>query len=150
MAVTAKWYGNAFINVFDEEVDWLADTIKVMLVKNTYTPDQDAHDYLDDISASTNETTATGYTAGGYTLASKTNTVDSANNLVKFDAADVTWTITGTCTAAYAVIYDYTGGGTDATRPLLGYVDFGGDATATDGTFKITWDTDGILNIGYD
>ena len=46
----------------DGAIDWLNDTIKVMLVTSAYTPDQDAHDFKDDI---TNEISGTGYTAGG-------------------------------------------------------------------------------------
>jgi hypothetical protein len=65
--------------------------------------------------------------------------------IITFDAADVSWA-NATITARYAVIYDDTPS-TDATKPLLGYVDFGADVTATNGTFAITWDSAGILAI---
>lgn len=143
MAVSAKWYGNGLKAAFNKEVDWDTDTIKVALCTSSYTPDQDAHDYFDDI---TNElATANGYTAGGATLASKTITYTGATNKLKLDAADTSWANTA-FTARYAIIYLSTG--TAATSPLLGYVDFGEDKTTKDnGTFLITWAADGILEI---
>ncbi|GAB2690340.1 hypothetical protein [Nocardia thraciensis] len=36
---------------------------------------------------------------------------------------------------------------TAATKPLLGYVDFGQDVSTTAGTFSIVWDAAGILTI---
>jgi hypothetical protein len=35
--------------------------------------------------------------------------------------------------------------GTAATSPLLGYVDFGADVSATGAAFTITWDATGVL-----
>lgn len=123
-------------------IDFESDTIKVALVTSSYTPDFDAHDFFDDI---TNEVTGTGYTAGGATLASKTVTQDDTDNEGVFDAADVTWS-TSTITARGAVIYKSTG--TASTSPLIAYIDFGSDQVSTAGNFVITWNAEGILNIG--
>lgn len=148
MAVTAKWYGKALMAAFGGTtsgevplIDYLSDTIKVALCTSSYTPDQDAHDFFDDI---TNEITGTGYSAGGATLGTKTLTYTGATNAIMFDAADTSWT-TSTLTARYAVIYKSTG--TGSTSPLMGYVDFGADVSTTAGTFQITWDSAGILTI---
>jgi hypothetical protein len=86
-------------------IDWDTDTIKVALTTSTYTPDQDTHDFFNDV---TNEITGTGYSAGGATLTSPTVTYDTATNQVRLDAADTTWT-TSTLTARYAVVYKSTG-----------------------------------------
>jgi hypothetical protein len=59
-----------------------------------------------------------------------------------FDGADISWT-SSTFTARYGIIYDSTPA-TDATRPLLGYVDFGADQSPSAGTLSITWDATGI------
>lgn len=143
MAVSAKWYGNAFLKAFNKEIDWESDTIKVSLHTSSYTPDQDAHDYQDDL---TNEVAnGNGYTTGGATLGSKTSGYTGATNVVKFDAADTSWSA-ATITARYAVIYDASGGSA-AANPLLGYVDFGADVSSTAGTFQITWHSDGILTV---
>ncbi|MFD7045372.1 hypothetical protein [Rhodococcus jostii] len=142
MAVTAKLYGLALKSVFDKEIDWNTDTIKVMLATSSYTPDQDTHQYK---SSVTNEVTGTGYTAGGATLASATTSYTTGTNTLVLDAADSSWT-TSTITARYAIIYNSTPG-TDATRPLIAYVDFGADVSTTAGTFTITWDAAGIVTL---
>lgn len=116
------------------------DTIKIALVTSSYTPNQDSHDFFDDV---TNEITGTGYTAGGATLTVTTSQDDTDNEGV-FDATDATWS-TSTLTAAGAVIYKSTG--TPSTSPLICYLDFGGNVTSTAGTFTVTFAAEGIINI---
>lgn len=142
MAVTAFFYGNAFLSAFNKEIDFNTDTIKVMLCTSAYVPNQDTHQYK---SSVTNEVTGTGYTAGGATLANATITYTGGTNVLKLDGDDTTWP-TSTITARYAVIYDSTPA-TDATRPLIAYVDFGADVVSTGGTFTITWDAAGIATV---
>lgn len=122
-------------------VDFDTDTIKVALATSAYTPNQDTHDYFDDV---TNEVVGTGYTAGGATLASPTVTLDTANDRVDFDAADTSWT-TSTITARYGIIYKSTG--TASTSPLIGIIDFGSDQISSAGTFLIQWNASGILRL---
>ncbi|MDV6274110.1 hypothetical protein R3Q06_11420 [Rhodococcus erythropolis] len=142
MAVTAKLYGLALKSAFNKEIDWDTDTIKVMLCTSAYTPDQDTHQYK---SSVTNEASGTGYTAGGATLASATLAYTTGTNTLVLDAVDSAWT-GSTITARYAVIYN-SSPGTDATRPLIAYVDFGADVSTTAGTFTITWDAAGIVTV---
>lgn len=142
--MSSKLYGNFLSKSLNKEVDWDTDTIKVALLTNTYTPNQDTHDYFDDVVAS-EVTGATGYTSGGITLANKTNTYNGATNTIVLDADDVTWS-SSTITARYAVIYDASPA-TNATRPLIGYVDFGSDQSSSNGNFTITWDATGIVRI---
>src|SRR5690349_15764137 len=104
--MASKMYGNFLLKALNKEVDWDSDTIKVALLSSSYTPNQDSHDYWDDVSS--NEVSGTGYTAGGATLGSKTATYDSATNVVILDAADTVWSAS-TITARYAVIYDDSG-----------------------------------------
>lgn len=127
--------------IMDGSIDLDTDTIKVALVTSTYTPDQDVHDFFDDI---TNEVTGTGYTAGGASLTTKAVTADNTDNEGVFDADDVVWT-TSTITARGAVIYKSTG--TASTSPLICYLDFGSDKISTAGTFTISWNAEGILNL---
>lgn len=140
--MASKMYGQAILKAFNKEVDWDTDTIKVMLVSSSYSPNQDTHAYKSDV---TNEVSGTGYTAGGATLASKTATYDNSTNVTVLDAADTSWA-SSTITARYAVIYS-DAGGTDAQKVLLGYVDFGSDQSSSAGTFAITWDATGIFRI---
>lgn len=139
----SKLYGNFLKQALNKEIDWDSDTIKVALLSSSYTPNQDTHDYYDDVVA--NQVTGTGYTTGGITLTSKTSTYDGTNNVIVLDAADVTWS-SSTITARYAVIYNDSGA-TNASKALIGYVDFGSDQSSTNGNFTITWDSTGIVRI---
>lgn len=141
MAVTAKLYGTALGALASGSINWASDTIKVALTTSTYVPDQDAHDFFNDV---TNEVTGTGYTAGGATLGTKASTYTSGTNTHMLDAADTVWT-TSTITARIAVIYKSTG--TAATSPLIGWVDFGADVISSAGNFTITWDAAGIFTL---
>ena len=140
MAVIAKPYTLLSKSLANKEVDLDSDTLKVMLCTSSYTPNQDTHQYK---SSVTNEVTGTGYTAGGATLASVT--VTNTGHVIKLDAADTTWA-SSTITARYAVVYDSTPA-SDATRPLICYVDFGANVESSGGTFQITWDADGIVTL---
>ena len=108
-------------------------------------PDQDADDYHNDL---TNEVAnANGYTTGGVTLGSTTNT--NTANVVTFDHADPTpWTATGAgFTADKGITLDTTPG-TSATNPLLWWMDFDGDQTASGGgTFTVTMSASGAATI---
>jgi hypothetical protein len=118
----------------------LDQTIRVALCTSSYTPNQDTHDYFDDI---TNElTTGDGYTAEGAALASKTCTMTT--RVTTFDAADTSWS-EATITARYAIIYYDSG--TPGTSLLIAYVDFGEDKSSENGTFQLTWNASGIFTI---
>lgn len=142
MAVTAKLYGLFFQSLANKELNLNSDTLKVMLCTSSYAPNQDTHRYKSDI---TNEATGTGYTATGATLTSVAVTYTAGTNTLMLDAADVTWA-SSTITARYAVVYDSTPA-TDATRPLIGYVDFGADVSSSGAAFTITWDAAGIATL---
>jgi|SRR6478736_1132596 len=139
--MASKVYGSVVAKAFNKEIDFDSDTIKVMLLSSAYTPNQDSHDYLDDVVA--NEVTGTGYTAGGQALASKTVTYDAATNTTKFDAADVTWS-SSSVTARYAVVYDDSGA-TNASKALIAYYDFTTDRASSNGDFIVRWGTDGVF-----
>ena len=141
MAVTALLYGSFPAKLANKEIDWDTDTVKVALCTSTYSPNQDTHDYFNDV---TNEVSGTGYTAGGATLGSKTVNYTSGTNTQAFDAADTVWS-TATITARYAIIYVSTG--TSSTSPLIGYVDFGADVSSTAGDFTIQWSASGIFTM---
>lgn len=134
-------YNNFKKLIMNGGIDLDTDTIKVALVTSSYTPDQDTHDFFDDV---TNEVVGTGYTAGGASLANKAVTADNTDNEGVFDADDVAWT-TSTITARGAVIYKSTG--TASTSALIAYLDFGSDKISTAGTFTIAWNAEGILNL---
>ena len=106
-------------------------TAKFAFASATYTPDQDAHDFFNDI---TNEVTGTGVAAGGVTLGSPVANIDTATNTVTFDADNITGI---SVVGRWGIIYISTG--VSSTSPLLGYVDFseglGGNVTITGADF---------------
>lgn len=84
-----------------------------------------------------------GYTTGGATMSGVAYTTVTTND-AKFDANDVSWTVTnpGTLSAAYAILYN----DTDANDPPVLFIDFGETKTVTDGgVFQIIWDSTGIF-----
>ena len=110
--------------ILSADIDWVTDTIKVLLVKNTYPQNLATDEFLSDIEAYRLNT--------DQTLSGKSIT-DGI-----FDAADATWTaVTAGDTSEGVVIYKDTGSA--ATSPLLIYIDSitgfplatnGGDITA--------------------
>lgn len=134
-------YNTAKSDLFNANVDYAVDTIKLSLHSSSYTPDVDADEDYADVD---NEVSASGsYSAGGATLAVTISTDDTDDEGV-FDATDVSFT-TATITARYAIIYKSTG--TPATSNLICYIDFGSNQASTAGTFTITFASEGIINL---
>jgi len=141
VATTNKIYGLSLVSAYNAEIDLDTNTIKTALTTSSYTPDQDTHQYFNQV---TNEITGTGYTAGGATLGSKSVGYTGATNVFKFDAADSAWT-TSTLTARTAVIYKDTGSA--ATSPLITYHQESSDVSTTVGTFTVQHGSAGIFTI---
>jgi len=135
---TPKWYANGLEHITNSasggSVDLDTDTIKLILLTSSYTPDQALHDFRDDLGA--NEASGgSGYTSGGFTLGSKTLAATSLT--LNWDAADISQAITGGPFAfRYGVYYKSRGGAASADE-LIGYVDFGAQSV-TDATINIT------------
>lgn len=142
MAVTAKYYGPFFQSLFNKEVDFDTDTIKGMLV-NGYTFDQDAHRYKSSITSEV--ASGNGYTTGGATVSSPAVGYTGATNVVALSGGNLSWP-GSTFNATGMVLYDSTPA-TDATRPVIGYVDFGGTLSPSAGTLSVTWDPGGIATV---
>lgn len=137
---TPKWYANGLLSAMNGNatstlnVDLDADTIKLILLTASYTPTQATHATRSDLGA--NEATGgSGYPAGGFTLASKTQGLTSLTN--NWDAADISQAITGGPFAFRYGAYYKSNGGTASGDPLIGFVDFGAQSV-TDATITIT------------
>jgi hypothetical protein len=109
-------------------INWLNDTIKVLLVDTgLYTVNLATHEFLSDIPSGARVGTA-------QTLASKTSTAGVA------DAADVTFnTVTGNSVEALAIYKDT---GVEASSPLIAYIDTatGLPITPNGGNINVVWD----------
>ncbi len=111
-------------------IAYLTDTIKVALVKNTYTPNTSTHQFYSDLTPASN------VVGTSQTLASKTSTSGVAN------AANITFTaVTSGSTVSYLAIYKDTG--VTTTSPLIALIDTatGLPVSTNGGDITIAWDT---------
>lgn len=138
MAVT-KVYGLFLKSLATKQINLETDTFKMMLCSSGYTPNQDTHQYKNQV---TSEVTGTGYTAGGAVLSAVTLTYDAASNTLVLDASDVDW-LNATITADWAVIYDNTPS-SDATRPVVAFIALSG-LSSTSSTFHVGFDPTGVV-----
>lgn len=137
MAGTWRWYGNGLLNALKGNIDFDTDTFKLMLTSSAYTPDQDAHDFRNDV---TNEVAASGtYATGGATLSGVSVTYDSASNEARISWTSPSFT-SATITARTAVIYKSRGGASSADE-LLAYCTESADVSSTAGTFTVSLPT---------
>lgn len=118
--------------------DTTAGRFKCMLVQSGYVPNFDTNSVFTDV---TNEVSGTGYTAGGEALTGVTFAISGGT--ITWDAGDVTWTSSTITNAAAAVIYNTS----ETNKPLIGYVDFGGNFSTTSGTFQIVWNASGVFTL---
>lgn len=130
-------------------IDLDSDTIVIVLVSASYTPNRLTHSLWSDVSAY--EVTGTGYTAGGQALANKANTYDSGTGIGKWDADDVVWS-SSTIEAKYAVLVRRAGGSLVSGDLLIAYVDLNtasGSATlaSAGGAFTLAWNASGIMTV---
>ena len=133
MAITT----NAICNSFKKELlqgkhdfDTSSDTYKLALYTSQATLGASTENYI-----TTNEVAATGqYSAGGSALVNQGVKVSSGVAITDF--ADLSFTGV-TLTARGALIYNTTTDGGTNTTDAVCVLDFGGDKTATAGTFTI-------------
>ena len=121
-------YDAARQRFLEAQLNWMTDTIKVLLVDTgAYTPQTAVHQYLSDIPTSAR-------IAGPVTLTSKTTTGGAA------DAADITFTSVSGPSIEAIVIYMDTQ--TESTSPLIAFIDTatGLPITPNGGDIIVTWD----------
>lgn len=119
-----------------KKIDFSADSFKVVLMASGYTFNKDTHATYTDVSASELATNY-GYTQNTKTMGTATVSEDDANDRFEVTWANVSWTASGGSIGPSpgAIVFDDTT--TDDT--VVGYIDFLGNQTATDGgTFTIT------------
>jgi len=129
-------YNRFKANLMNKEVDLEADTIKVALMTSSHSFTATDNQWSD---VSANETSGTGYTAGGKSLSNKSVTQAATTY---FNADDVSWS-SATFDTSHAVIYDDSLTNDD----LICSFDFGGQQSISSGTFTIEWDTSGIITL---
>lgn len=141
MAVTASPYWSLANILGQAQINFAADTIKVMLLDDSYTPDLVDHAWLDAVNAA--EVVGTGYTAGGLTLTSCSWGYYPTEGVQGFSANWAIWS-PASITARYAVVYKDVGG-VPEDSPLVSLVDFGDNKTVDGVDFALVWSDTGIL-----
>ena len=91
-AATPKWHANGLKYIANGAVDLDTDTIKLMLVTASWTPNQSTDTFAS--AFSTNEASGgSGYPAGGFSLGTLSVAVSTLT--MNWDAADISQAITG-------------------------------------------------------
>jgi hypothetical protein len=123
-------------------IAWQADTIKALLAKPGYTPNQTTHQFRSSVTAQ-EFAAGGGYTAGGTAIGTPTKAF--ATLTTTLDGNDIAWTnLSGT--VRYVVVYK-SRGGADTADELIGYVDLGGDQVLVGADLSIIWNAAGIFTL---
>ena len=132
MAITT-----AMCNSFKQELlggthDLDTDTIKLALIKDSPTGTYNASTTnYSDVTGNSDETSGTGYSAGGNSLTSPAISLDGSTAIVDF--ADTTFA-TATISADGCIIYNSSQG-----NKAIAVIDFGGTVTSTAGNFTVSF-----------
>jgi hypothetical protein len=137
MAITT----NAICNSFKKELlqgkhdfDTSSDTYKLAMYTSSATLGKSTENYATNPGGGSNtEVTSSGYTAGGKALV---NGVKMSSSVAITSFANLSFTAV-TLTARGALIYNTTTNGGSNTTDAVCVLDFGGNKTATAGTFTI-------------
>jgi hypothetical protein len=142
-------YGNAIEKIADStiQLELGSNNARVILVRNTYTPNTSTHTAYSDVSTP-EVTTGGGYTAGGAAI---TITVTRSGVTTTVTSGNVSWA-SSTITAKYAaIVMDADANGTLAAGDLLlcyCLLEAGGaDVSTTNGTFAVNMNASGIFTI---
>lgn len=121
-------------------INWSGSTVKCALFGNSFVYDR-THFLLSNL---TGEISSSGYTAGGMTLSSKSETYDSSIGVTFFKAGSPVWS---SITAVVRAAVFYIDGGTGLTRYLLTCMDFEAGQSVTAQAFTVVIPDNGVFYI---
>lgn len=133
MAITTTLSNHYKYQLANKKIDLAADTLKIILMDDSFVFDKDVHANLAALGSPTHElATGNGYTQQNKTLSGGTLTEDDVNDKAVRVFDNVTWTASGGAIGptGAAIIYDDT---TDDDT-IVGCIDFGTDYTVPDGS----------------
>lgn len=122
-------YNSGKKSFFDGGVDWDNDTVKILLVNNSYSPLK-SHKTVADVLIGSTELTGSGYDRK--TLTNCTVVQDDINDRVLLSADDAVWNSIQAGTAKGAVIFKDSG--IDSSSTLIAYIDSAGFPIETIGS----------------
>jgi hypothetical protein len=145
-----RLFNNALEQIISGGLDLNTDDFRVLLLGgagNVYTFDPDDVN-VSDLTPGTNELGGTGYARG--TLAGEAVVQNDTDDRAEWDATDLTFaTLNADNGNIDAIVIYEEGGGADATRPLVAYIDTANPPlpfTTDGGNFVIEWNAAGILH----
>lgn len=144
-AMASGLYVENFIDVLDATqlaIDTSLTTHKCALFLDALTPDFSVNQDFTAAPYTSNQSSGTGYTAGGQVITSPTTTESPAGTLM-YDMGDQVWASPTSVTARGQVLY----ADILATNSLIVATTFGSDFTSTAGTFTIQWNALGVFTI---
>ena len=121
---------------------WKNESLKLMLLKNTFTPNAGTQQYVSGVSASEIAAT-TGYAAGGVAIAGNASTAHGNNYFLT--ASPVVIGTGASLNYRYGVVY--VNSGNPATSKIRAIIDFETDQIVSNGTSTITWNALGIIYV---
>lgn len=113
-------------------VNFSSDTFKIILLKAGFSYSPASHEKYGDVTTYEVDN-GLGYTTAGATLANVALTRSDVDNNLIVSWNNVSWTATGgNIEASGAIIYDDTVAA-PTVKPIIGYIDFGGNMLTYDG-----------------
>jgi PKD repeat protein len=136
---TATMYTNGMAAFANKELDWDTDNFSALLLKDTYTINQNTHEFVTDV-ISGNELSGGSYVR--VALAGKT--ISEATGVVKLLADDIIFAPLTATDVLYMVVFRNTG--SDATSKLICVVQFDAEINPTAQSVTFNLSTDGLIN----
>jgi len=122
---------------------WKNESLKLMLLKNTFTPNAGTQQNVSNVSAHEIAAT-TGYAAGGVAIALPVSTAHGNNYFLT--ASPVVIGTGASLNYRYGVVY-HNDGGNPAKSKIRAIIDFETDQIVSNGTSTITWNALGIIYV---
>lgn len=141
MAVTSVVYSRFLASLANNEINFNTHVFKAMIVGSSYVPNQTAHQYK---SSVTGEIVGSGYTAGGQTVSGVSATV--SGKILTITAGNLSWPMVTFMAAKYIVVYDDYGP-TQASKPLVCYINFGANLSASSQSFYYNWPSGKMIEL---
>jgi hypothetical protein len=138
-----QWYPKCVKKIVDNDLDYLADTMKCAIVTSSYTYSEN-HEFFDSL---TNEVTGTNYTAGGVTLASKTTSIATTVVPCVWDCDDITIAQSGAGFANGRRLAFYKSTGVAGTSALICSFGASADFGNVSGTLTIQIASTGLVRV---
>jgi len=137
--MASNLYNNGLYGLLSGSLDYLTDTVQVMLISGSYSFHQ-SQSYVSEVSSF--EASGTGYERK--TLASKTITLNTGSNSVNYDAANPTYTALDAGDIASAVLF--VSASTENSSSLIANVDFD-DLTTNGSDVELQFSASGIFAV---